>query len=430
MDVPGRSSILNAHQGVLSLPEMVAGNDQEPRATLSPKRPAVEKAGLADTFPYYAGFSFDWAVNCIAGTRLSGELTVLDPWNGSGTTTLAANISGHKAVGLDRNPVANVVAQLRCTVPGNVDAAQFSSARVRPKNDQNRDPLSYWFDGATTARIRAWTSHLNHTDSSARALGLVAIFRAVRSLTKRFEGSNPTWVKRAQDAEQLLSLTSSEIDSAFYGEQVFLADRLKTIERTSASVCLVTANSASSPIADESIDIIVTSPPYLTRIDYAVAYARELAVLGIDAFEDKSLRKALMGTTLTRQELTSPRHLGPKASALLSEISQHESKASASYYMKQARQYLSDLNAGLKETARVSKVNAEMHLVVQDSYYKDVLVPLADICTEEARRYGWELRELEKFPVKRLLTTLNTSARAYKKGDVSESVITFVRGNA
>lgn len=430
MDVPGRSSVLNAHQEALSLPEMVAGNDQGLRVTLSPKRPAIEKAGLADTFPYYAGFSFDWAVSCIAGTRLSGDLTVLDPWNGSGTTTLAANVSGHRAIGFDRNPVANVVARLRCTVPSNVDVTQFSSARARLKGDEHCDPLSYWFDEATTARIRAWTSRLERAESSARTLGLVAIFRAIRSLTKKFEGSNPTWVKRAQDAEQLLSLSASEIDTAFYGEQVFLSDRLKSIERTTASVCLVTANSSAAPIADDSIDIIVTSPPYLTRIDYAVAYARELAVLDIDVFEEKTLRKALMGTTLTRQELPSPRHLGPKASALLSKISQHESKASASYYMKQARQYLSDLNAGLQETARVSKANAEMHLVVQDSYYKDVLVPLADICTEEARRYGWELREHEKFPVKRLLTTLNTSARAYKKGDVSESVITFVRGKA
>ncbi|MFJ1978767.1 hypothetical protein [Streptomyces albogriseolus] len=430
MDVPGRNSILNTHQEALSLPEMVVGSGQEPRATLSPKRPAIEKAGLADTFPYYAGFSFDWAANCIAGTRLSGDLTVLDPWNGSGTTTLAANISGHKAIGLDRNPVANVVAQLRCTVPSDVVVTDFSSVRARPEDDENHDPLNYWFDVATTARIRAWTSRLESAESPARTLGLVAIFRAIRSLTKKFEGSNPTWVKRAQDVEQLLSLSASEVDTAFHGEQVFLADRLKTIERTSASVCLVTADSSAAPITDDSIDIIVTSPPYLTRIDYAVAYARELAVLGIDIFEQKTLRKALMGTTLTRQEQTTARHFGPKASALLDEISQHESKASASYYMKQARQYLSDLTAGLQETARVSKANAEMHLVVQDSYYKDVLVPLADICTEEARRHGWELREHKTFPVKRLLTTLNTSARAYKKGDVSESVITFVRGKA
>ncbi|MFF0091389.1 hypothetical protein ACFYSF_15735 [Streptomyces canus] len=256
----------------------------------------------------------------------------------------------------------------------------------------------------------------------------MAIFRAVRSLTKSFEGSNPTWVKRAKEPDQLLNVTRSKMDEMFQAEQLFLKYRLGAIHRTTAPVSLVTADSAALPVSSRSVDVIVTSPPYLTRIDYAVAYARELAVLGIDVFSEKKLRKALMGTTLTRASSSSRNGLGSKANDLLLEISRHESKASSSYYMKQANQYLADLNAGMLEAARVSKHSAEMHLVVQDSYYKDVLVPLAEICIEEAQRQGWELQAHEEFPVRRLLTALNTSAQAYKKGDVSESVITFVKG--
>ncbi|WP_354410294.1 hypothetical protein [Streptomyces sp. PvP037] len=222
-------------------------------------------------------------------------------------------------------------------------------------------------------------------------------------------------------------MTRAAIDEIFRAEQIFLKYRLGSIHRTKAPVTLVTADSGALPIAPQSVDVIVTSPPYLTRIDYAVAYARELAVLGIDVFHEKRLRKALMGTTLTRASSESRSGLGSKASGLLVEIGQHESKASSGYYMKQAKQYLADLNAGMLEAARVSKNAAEMHLVVQDSYYKDVLVPLADICIEEAQMRGWELQAHEKFPVRRLLTALNTSAQAYKKGDVSESVITFVK---
>ncbi|KUN07174.1 hypothetical protein AQI95_11550 [Streptomyces yokosukanensis] len=64
-------------------------------------------------------------------------------------------------------------------------------------------------------------------------------------------------------------------------------------------------------------------------------------------------------------------------------------------------------------------------MVVQDSYYKDEPVPLADICIDEAEVRGWGLVLNEQFPVKRTLTTLNKSAREYKKAQVSESVITF-----
>jgi hypothetical protein len=57
------------------------------------------------------------------------------------------------------------------------------------------------------------------------------------------------------------------------------------------------ASSESLPIGDKSVDFILTSPPYCTRIDYAVATMPELALIGYKLNSDfKSLRKQLIGT--------------------------------------------------------------------------------------------------------------------------------------
>lgn len=396
---------------------------------LSPKRPAVETAGLADIFPYYAGFSFEWACHQLARheTELLSGATVLDPWNGSGTTTLAAQSLGVDAIGLDLNPVANVVAKLRTQ-----DYSQVEKIN-RPHVDMdvcvNDDPLTAWLAESTVRRIRQWCQVGDNVAGPTEDLLTVALFRTIREITKKFEGSNPTWVKRAKSASDTVSVSTEDLDAIIERQIAFVSSRVRPGSFPKRA-CVITADARAMPITSESVDIIVTSPPYLTRIDYAVAYSRELALLGVNIASDRSLRAGLMGTTLIRRQNENPAVFGRVGSNLLSLIRKHDSKASSGYYLRQAHQYLSDLTSGLDEITRVCRRSATMHLVVQDSFYKDVHVPLADICVDEATMRGWVLEnEPERFPVRRTLTSLNRSARTYKKGDVAESVLTFSRGN-
>ncbi|QDY78099.1 hypothetical protein [Streptomyces qinzhouensis] len=395
---------------------------------LSPKRPAVETAGLADVFPYYAGFSFEWACHQLAQheeEQLSGA-TVLDPWNGSGTTTLAAQSLGFKAVGVDLNPVANVIAKLRAQEYSQIEEIKRPHADVAVCVDD--DPLAAWLSEPTVHRIRQWFKTGEDIGGPTQDLLIVSLFRAIREVTKRFEGSNPTWVKRAKDPAERVLITDEELDSIIARHVGFVSSRVGA-KSPHRPVCVITADSRRIPIMSNSVDVIVTSPPYLTRIDYAVAYSRELALLGINISSDRSLRAGLMGTTLIRRHEETSVEFGKVGSSLLALIQKHESKASSGYYLKQAQQYLADLTSGLDEITRVARSSATAHLVVQDSFYKDVHVPLADICIDEATIRGWVLKnEPERFPVRRTLTSLNKSARTYKKGEVAESVITFSKG--
>lgn len=404
------------------------GNLNPPLTTskkLSPKRPAVETAGMADVFPYYAGFSFEWAQNRLVSLSLNESACVLDPWNGSGTTTLAAQTSGFYSIGIDLNPVASKVAKLRTSVNADTATVHTPPRKTRRKPSAS-DALLGWFHESTVSRIRDWTTSLSGTDADRAALGYVALFRVVRQLSRKFEGSNPTWVKRCRNPEDLIKITPDEIDEAVLHEQDFITRRLASSPVRKRPALLITASAANMPLRDSSVDAVLTSPPYLTRIDYAVAYARELAILGINIDSDRSLRRALMGTTLTRPlQVENCDHLSKVSQQLLEKIANHDSKASSGYYLKQARQYLCDLADGLQEITRVCRPGAHMTLVVQDSYYKDISVPLADICIAEAELRGWKLAAREAFPVKRTLTAVNTAAQAYEKGEVSETVITF-----
>ncbi|MDX8056061.1 hypothetical protein SK571_42365 [Lentzea sp. BCCO 10_0798] len=422
-EVAGRSVSRGQDQGELFA---ATATQITPQGKLSPKRPRVETAGLADVFPYYAGFSFDWAVSHLT-PHLGGESTVvLDPWNGSGTTTLAAQSLGVPSVGLDLNPIANVVAHLRAQVASSTRITNPPRARKRSASVA-ADPLSHWLSPSLVTRVREWTDSFTRQRRDVSTLGIVALFRVVRRLTKDFEGSNPTWVRRASEIDMLVDLPHSEFDKLLLDDQRQLLDRLQGNSAPKAPVALLTGSSTNLPIADCSVDVTLTSPPYLTRIDYAVAYARELAICGIDIAADRTLRSGLMGTTLIRRPTgTSSNTLYcPLADDLVRQIAGHGSKASSGYYLKQARQYLDDLVASFDEITRVSKPGAVLIMVVQDSYYKEIPIRLADICEEEAKSRGWSFSSREQFEVVRSLTSIHAQARTYPKGKVSETVLTL-----
>ena len=394
--------------------------------TPSPKRPSVNTAGLADLFPYYAGFSYEWACDLLSCIEPTGNMVVLDPWNGSGTTTLAAQSKGLKAIGADLNPVANIVAKLRAShkneACGELEPPTTSNARV-----PDVDPLCAWFDPVTAARLRQWSQYAGTEASSESAACLVAIFRLVRSVTEGFHVSNPTWVRRRRLDEDLVTLDLEELDYLITKEIQYVRKRAAEEPDYNTPAYIIHSSADCLPIRDQTVDVIVTSPPYFTRIDYAVSYSRELAVLGIDVGKDRSLRSRLMGTTLIRPSVSLSPQLSSIASDLLHAINSHPSRASSGYYIKQARQYLSDLTSSLDELTRVTRENGLLHIVVQDSYYKDIHVALADICIAELQARGWILEAQKDFIVKRIFTSLNRSAQSYDKGKVSESAISLRR---
>ncbi|MFC7660545.1 hypothetical protein ACFQV8_34860 [Pseudonocardia benzenivorans] len=352
---------------------------------------------------------------------------MLDPWNGSGTTTSAAADYGVPSVGIDLNPVANVVAQAR--IPGKITDALLSLEHPggKPARLGQRDPLRSWFTPRAGLQIRRWAATFKNLGADDRNLGFLSLFVLVRRWTKSFEGSNPTWVRRARETGDKVDLSPAIIDDAVRRQLRDIRDYFVDKEPPESTPRIVTGSSKKIPLGVGEADAIVTSPPYLTRIDYAVAYSRELAILGFDINgTNRGLRSSLMGTTLIRSGGSDDAVLnagGDLAKALLRDIAEHPSKDSSGYYLKQARQYIADLTASITEITRIAKPGALFIAVVQDSFYKEVQVRLAEILVEESQALGWEHEGTEAFPVSRILTSINTPAMAYAKSQVSESVV-------
>src|SRR4051794_18847070 len=97
--------------------------------------------------------------------------------------------------------------------------------------------------------------------------------RAARSLAGVRSSTNPTWIIPSDGASgSRLQLTKRWFD--LVGE---MAEQLSTEQKKTTGSEAKLADSRSLPLADESADFVLTSPPYCTRIDYVVSTSFELA---------------------------------------------------------------------------------------------------------------------------------------------------------
>ncbi|HKS06833.1 MAG TPA: DNA methyltransferase [Gemmatimonadaceae bacterium] len=388
--------------------------------------------------------------------ELGDDAIILDPWNGSGTTTQVAHELGHATVGYDLNPVMVLVAKARL-VNSLLEPGQLAlcDSIVRAANTyrapvSSSDPLRAWF-------VRESSTYIRHIEraiqamlvgstrltvaspqsfdsvSSLAAFFFVALFRTARELARGFRTSNPTWIKHANDSRTLLRPSREKVQRVFrenVGAMMREAHGIANIVQAigEARVPLATlqvADSRALPRAASSVDAIVTSPPYCTRIDYAIATRVELAVLGCSVTELRSLRERLLGTSTVGTEIPQVSDAwGPACRRFLGNVEAHTSKASRTYYLKNHLQYFDGLWRSLEEMRRVVKPGGVSAIVVQDSYYKDIRNDLPRIVRQMAHNSGWDHVTTFNYRVRWPLSAVHVHARTYRvRSSAIESVL-------
>ena len=377
-------------------------------------------------YRYYAGYSRSF-VQDILGLWPKHAL-VLDPWNGSGTTTTVAAASGLDCVGVDLNPAMVVMAKAALLSDEDVavihrQAGVLRGLRSATASLDADDPLLEWLDRPSVARVRALQIAVTGSASvgppdmadleGVTAFWLTSLFRVVRRATRAWETSNPTWMKSRQSLPPAKlfwrSMTREMCDAA--------ASAAAVVPAGSMSSRVVLGTSTDLVRLGIKPDLVLGSPPYCTRIDYAIATRIELSVLGISVPEQSALRRTLLGTTTVPSVLPTVAHdIGDSARRVLDTIYEHRSKASRTYYWKWFAQYIGGYAASLAQLSSITSSSGTIGLVVQDSYYKEVHIDLALITTEILSRFGWSVDRAYSFPARRSFAQINPRAIACRDG--------------
>ena len=389
-------------------------------AVVPPKQPPLLRD--RDWYPFYAGFT-EAFVDSVVSNELGDAKSIIDPWNGTGTTTVVCERTGLRSFGNDINPVLTVIARARLTpISRRTELTKMCSVILSrcaelPPYSVSEDLLTTWIQPVAVRRIRAIQQAIHNTTemastsiSPARVVDefthltsffYCALFGVVRSFVRRFRTTNPMWIKTPPTLASRIRPSWTNLHRVLEEQVALLCCRLTVRKPTDlgGQASLMTGNAMELPIPNESFDGAITSPPYATRIDYVRGTLPELALLGANRGFVANLRRAVTGTPVVREVTigTDVPLASETAKSTLRAVSSHSSKGSASYYLPWLRNYFHDLQSSVIELSRIVRAGGRICMVVQDSYYKEYRVDLQSIVIEMMGETGRSLDSRSDF---------------------------------
>ena len=323
--------------------------------------------------PYPSKFIPQIPGYCISLLSTPGEL-VLDPFGGSGTTALEAIRLGRRALSIDANPVGTLIGQVKtCNLDADsaMDLRAIRSALATWLVDlpgpatlctEHRTyipdipNIEKWFPVTSQGELALIRSRIDKMETTnGQMIALLALSRVV--LSASFQDSETRYTSKPRE------IPSTQTLQRFL---VVLEDILRNVLRTQPElrygVCdFLTADTmdlAQTLCEPDSIDFIVTSPPYGNSNDYHLYHRFRLLWLGHDP---RDLGKIEIGSHLRHQRESS----GFNA-------------------------YMTEMERCLMGMFRVLRPGRYAVLVVGDAVYKKVLFPVAEAMSTIADNIGFE----------------------------------------
>ena len=222
--------------------------------------------------------------------RLDAGLRVLDPMMGSGTIPVLASLQGYSAAGVDSDPLAVIIARTngRKLPRGYAVAAGQITERARARSrrdwahedDETQAFIEYWFDAVARRRLAALAREIAAAESDVRDQLWCAFSRLI--ITKDAGASRARDVShsrphRVRGAASFNPIERFEDAAA----AIIKRHRLIAPSRPAASrLRLLQGDARKLPLKAESVDIVMTSPPYLQAIDYLRGHRLSLVWMG------------------------------------------------------------------------------------------------------------------------------------------------------
>lgn len=319
-----------------------------------------EILGRDSVHPFPARMAPDIALGVI--TKHSKPLRVLDPMSGSGTVLAVARANGHRAIGVDTDPLAVLIsgvwttaidpAALRRKAVQTLATARdtFGTLRARDAYPINADEdtkrfVRFWFDQRARRQLASLAAAIDDVRGKKIRDALWCAFsrliitkRSGASLAMDLSHSRPHKVFKRAPAEPF----SKFLLAAEHVARNCIANGSDGAGPP-ARVRVGDARSLSLP--DGSIDLVLTSPPYLNAIDYIRCSKFSLVWMGHLVSEMRRLRSTGIGTEVGKYEQDDDTR------SILSEINP-QSKLGRRREAMLVR-YIDDMRQVISETARV-----------------------------------------------------------------------------
>ena len=335
----------------------------------------------------------------IRGLTRPGDL-VLDPMMGSGTTLVEAMIESRKGVGLDIDPLALRLCQVK-TTPVDVNSMRTIGVNViskafRMASDENAvdQALSKLFNSRTKAFVDYWFPLTTQRQLTALALTIQEVednmIRHFLELTfSSIIVTKSGGVSKARDlahSRPHIDKTKVPKDAIEQFTQKFRKNlsSISQLEQKGINAIPIEGNARCMPFADNVVDLIVTSPPYANAIDYMRAHKFSLVWFGESIEDLANLRSKYIGSERIGHIPYST--LPDKAEMIVRQLTDRDVNKAAIL-----RKYFNEIRSVFTEMYRILRYDSVAIIVVGTSVMRGLDIQTHTCLADIASTLGFDV---------------------------------------
>ncbi|WP_426261949.1 hypothetical protein [Sphingomonas sp. DC1200-1] len=368
--------------------------------------------------------------------------TLLDPFCGSGTVPFEGQLGGLNVVGADSNPLARLITTAKLT-PIDVAAARQELASVLENHGASAIEMpdvvnrSHWFSNrASEGLARLRSAIINNVASERRAIFDVSFSATVRrvsyadprlSVPVRInpERADRYGAKGDDVLRKLKRLETIDVKSVFWtvANQNLrrLAETNKLFPLRSTQINVL-GDATDLKLRDATVDLVITSPPYVGAQKYIRASSLSLGWLGLTP--NAALRQ-YEKHSIGREHLSKSEPLLDgtglcEADEIVAAVADRNPLRA-----RIAQRYLIEMRLALNEIARVLRPGGRLVLVVGPNLVAGLCFDTPAYLKGLAEQAGMtvELHLLDTIESRGLMTKRNRTAGMIQQ----ESVLVFMR---
>lgn len=356
-------------------------------------------------------------------SRLAGKYTkegdlVVDPFGGCGTAIVESKVMGRSSIGVDINPVAVLITKAKKT-PIKPNKLEEYFSKLKNKIDSfnkgtkiktpEHERIDYWFKQEEKRKLAFLFSEISKIkDRDMQDFFYCGFSNILKNCSIWLQKSNKPTRDFGKKPSEPFKIFYRQIKMMLKGNAEFY-ESLKKKNNLKTFCKIYCADARKIPTKNNTVSLIVTSPPYVTSYEYADLH--QLTALWFEYTKDLSdFRKRFIGTS----------HNGVKEIILNSKIAEKIKQDLEKKNKKLAKEvtiYFSEMNQCFKEMKRILKKNGRACIVIGNTSLKGVEILNAEIFVEQMQNLGFKIDNIIKreIPSKNLPSTRDKKTGRFAK---------------
>jgi len=339
----------------------------------------------------------------------SEEVHINDPFMGCGTTIVTAISRGFKASGTDINKIAYLMAKAK-SIPiepdylnrklrqffsslGFLDGSQKSlmDGRIEPLILQKHiDRINYWFTEKNKNELgKILRVIYSEEDETIKDFLLVAFSHILKNCSIWLQGSTKPTRDLKKKPIKPYDVLRKHLKKMQRGNDAFHnVVPIKVRENLSKYLNIKIDDARKQPVPDDSVDLIVSSSPYVTSYEYADLH--QLSTIWLNLANDLiEYKKEFIGTSYKKYENKKVR--SKIAMDIVAQMFKKSNKMA-----KEIEAFFIDMGEVFDESFRILKTGGRCCYVIGNTRLKGVDILNAEVFAESLQYSGLKLDRIIK----------------------------------